>query len=62
MDKPYIHVPTDQFGFEGLQIYLSKKDPLLRQLKKGQKLHLRAVPRRFMMNQVILDGEVLYFE
>jgi hypothetical protein len=62
MGKPYIKISTDEFGFEGIQIYLSKTDPSLRKLKKGQTLTIRAIPRGFMMNSVIVDGEVLLFE
>ena len=60
--KPYLKVPTDQFGLEGLQIFLSKNDPFLRKLKKGQTLGVRAFPRGFIMQSVILDGEVFYIE
>lgn len=60
--KPYLKVPTDQFGLEGLQIFLSKNDPFLRKLKKGQTLCVRAFPRGFIMQSVVLDGEVVYIE
>lgn len=62
MGKPYIKVPTDQFDLEGLHIYLSKNDPFLRQLKKGQTVVIRAIPKGFVMRSVMLDGEVVYIE
>lgn len=62
MGKAYINVPTDQFGLEGLHIYLSKNDPYLRKLKKGQTLYIRAFPKGFMMKSVMLDGEVFNIE
>lgn len=60
--KAYINVPTDQYGLEGLHIYLSKDDPYLRKLKKGQTLWIRALPKGFMMKSVMLDGEVFNIE
>lgn len=60
--NPYLKVPTDQFGLKGLQIFLSKNDPFLRKLKKGQTLSVRAFPRGFIMQSVVLDGEVVYID
>ena len=57
--KPYIKVPVDDIGLKGLQIYLSKDDPFLRKLKKGQTLGVRAYPKRYLMQTVMLDGEVI---
>ena len=62
LGKPYLKVPTDQFGLQGLQIYLSKDDPFLRKLKKGQKLAIQAFPKGFIMQSVVMDGQIVYIE
>lgn len=59
LGKAYLKVPLDEFGLKGLQIFLSKDDPFLRKLKKGQTLLIRAYPKKFLMQSVMLDGEVL---
>lgn len=60
--KPYLNVPIDQFGLQGLHIYLAKNDPFLRKLKKGQTLMVRAYPKGFTMKTVRLDGEVILID
>lgn len=62
LGKAYLKVPLDEFGLKGLQIYLSKDDPFLRKLKKGQNLMVRAYPKKYLMQSVMLDGEVVMIE
>lgn len=59
LGKPYINVPVDKTGLYGLHIFFDKKDPVLRKLKKGQKLGIVAKPKKFIMKNVIMDGEVI---
>lgn len=62
LGNAYLKVPLDEFGLKGLQIFLSKDDPFLRKLKKGQTLLIRAYPKKFLMQSVMLDGEVVMIE
>lgn len=58
-DKPYIKVPVDKHGFSGLHIYIDKKDPFLRKIKKGSQIFVRGYPKGFVMKDVVLDGIII---
>lgn len=57
--KIYVNIPVDKTGYFGIRVYLKKDDPMLRQLKKGQIVALRAIPQRYVAKAVLADGEIL---
>ena len=57
--KIYVHIPVDKTGLFGIQVYLKKDDPMLRQLKKGDAVGLRILPQRYVAKAVLADGEIL---
>lgn len=57
--KPYIKVPVDKHGLFGLHIYIDKKDPFLRKIKKGSQIIVRGYPKGFIMQSVTLDGIIV---
>lgn len=59
MNKPYIKVPVDQTGIYGLHVYLSMDDPNIRKIKKGAKVAIRAIPQKFVIKNVMLNGEIV---
>jgi hypothetical protein len=59
-NKPYISVPTDKHGFQGLALNLDMSDPLLRSVKSGDTIAVRAVPTGMMMNDVQLNAEIVH--
>lgn len=59
LGKIYVQIPVDKTGLFGIQVYLKKDDPMLRQLKKGDAVSLRILPRRYVAKSVLADGEIL---
>lgn len=57
--KIYVHIPVDKTGLFGIQVYLKKDDPMLRQIKKGDALGLRILPQRYAAKMVLANGEIL---
>lgn len=57
--KIYVKIPVDKTGIFGVNVYLKKDDPQLRQLKKGQTVGLRIFPQRYVAKSVLADGEIL---
>lgn len=53
-DSPYLAYNFDKYGISGLHLEFDKKDPMLRQIKKGQKLLIKAYPKGFVMDSVRL--------
>lgn len=53
-DSPYLAYNFDKYGLSGLHLEFDKKDPMLRQIKKGQKLRIKAYPKGFVMDSVRL--------
>lgn len=60
--KIYVKIPVDKTGIFGVNVYLKKDDPQLRQLKKGQTVALRIFPTRYVMKDVLADGEIVFIE
>lgn len=60
--KIYVKIPVDKTGIFGVNVYLKKDDPQLRQLKKGQTVALRIFPTRYVMKDVLANGEILSIE
>lgn len=58
--QPYIKVNVDRYGLGGVQIFLDKKDPFLRRIKKGSTIVIKGYPRRFIMQSVIIDGKIIH--
>ena len=60
--KIYVNIPVDKTGYFGIRVYLKKDDPMLRQLKKGQIVALRAIPQRYVAKSVLADGEIIFIK
>lgn len=58
-DKPYIKITTDKYGLSGLHIYIDKKDPFLRKIKKGSEIIVRGYPKGFVTQDVMIDGVII---
>ena len=62
LGDPYIKVDIERYGLSGVQIFLDKKDPFLRRIKKGSTIVIKGYPRGFIMQSVIIDGKVIQDE
>lgn len=60
--KIYVKIPVDKTGIFGVNVYLKKDDPQLRQLKKGQTVGLRIFPKGYVVKDVLADGEIVSIE
>ena len=60
--KIYVKIPVDKTGIFGVNVYLKKDDPQLRQLKKGQTVGLRIFPKGYVVKDVLADGEIVFIE
>jgi len=58
-DRPYISIDIDKYGAHTLHIYLDKKDPFLREIKRGSIIDVRGYPKRFVMQSVMMDGAIV---
>ena len=56
---PYIVSDLGRNSFKSIHLFLDKKDPFLRKIKKGSKIWVYAASEGFVFNTVKLKGEIV---